>query len=184
MPATNGCTDKLCVYFSGLDVRLKEDEYHLQVPAVAAGYESLFLKDKSRRWFHTRNTEQISEYLCELVKNYKGRVIFLGTSLGGYAAIMFGLKAMPAKIIAFSPQTSTKFHPRSLCSEYDAAQQWPTLEIHRCEIQTDLIEMWNDKFHAEAMGNYAKVITHPCTIHSCAQALHESGKLQEIIHNS
>ena len=180
VPATNGCTDKLYIYFSGLDGRLKEDEYHLYAPAMKLGYESFFFKDISKRWYHTTNTEEIKQQLCNIVANFDGRVIFVGTSFGGYGAIMFGLHAHPAKIIAFSPQTSCQFCDTPLAKQYELSENRPIIEIHRCKTQRDNTQ-WNDKASADAMVEYATIIIHDCEIHSSVEALHNIGKLQEIL---
>lgn len=52
----------------------------------------------------TKNIDETVEYLKDIVINYKN-VIFLGTSSGGYAAILFGSLLNINSVVAFIPQT-------------------------------------------------------------------------------
>lgn len=70
----------------------------------------LLVKDDSNTWFFCINDDETSyshkkllEYLKEISKKYE-RVICIGSSMGGFAAIFFGTRIHAHKIIAFSPQ--------------------------------------------------------------------------------
>ena len=52
----------------------------------------------------TRSIDETATYLKNEIKDYK-RVIFLGNSGGGYAAILFGSLLEVATVVAFVPQT-------------------------------------------------------------------------------
>jgi hypothetical protein len=73
----------------------------------------LFYIDKNQCWYHkgiqgiTNNIDDTILYLNNIIKNgnYK-KVIFMGTSAGGYASILFGsLCDNVNNVISFSPQT-------------------------------------------------------------------------------
>jgi hypothetical protein len=69
-----------------------------------------FYADKYSCCYHkgiqckTTNIPGTFEYLKDKVKNYK-RVIFIGLSSGGYAALLFGSLLGISDVIAFYPQT-------------------------------------------------------------------------------
>jgi hypothetical protein len=55
----------------------------------------------------TTNIPETVEYLCTKIKGYS-KVIFMGTSAGGYAAILFGSLCKVDTVIAFIPPTILK----------------------------------------------------------------------------
>ena len=75
-----------------------------------------FFIDKNQCWYHkgikdiTNNIDETVVYINDIIKNgnYE-RVLFMGTSAGGYAAILFGsLCNNVNNIISFIPQTIIK----------------------------------------------------------------------------
>lgn len=73
----------------------------------------IFYVDLYQVWYHkglqgiTNNIPETSEYLKKIVVNYE-QVVFMGTSSGGYAAILFGSLCNVSNVIAFKPQTIVK----------------------------------------------------------------------------
>jgi len=69
-----------------------------------------FYIDKYRNTYHrgirdiSKNIDETVDYLKEEITNYDN-VIFLGTSAGGYAAILFGSLLNITSVVAFIPQT-------------------------------------------------------------------------------
>ncbi|QSE96644.1 alpha/beta fold hydrolase [Fulvivirga lutea] len=74
--------------------------------------DKVFIRDFNQAWYHKGVSEElnsigaIKDYLQELLHegNYK-RVCFIGNSMGGYAAILFGNLLKVDAVIAFAPQT-------------------------------------------------------------------------------
>jgi hypothetical protein len=66
--------------------------------------DKVFLSDTNRLWY-VEDYKEIITYLKELTKNYK-KVIFIGSSLGGFASIFFSIYLKPDVSISFSPQTT------------------------------------------------------------------------------
>jgi len=72
----------------------------------------LFFIDKNQCWYHkgiqgiTSDIDETVCYLNDIIKkgNYE-KVIFMGTSSGGYAAILFGSLCNVHNVISFIPQT-------------------------------------------------------------------------------
>jgi hypothetical protein len=73
-------------------------------------YTRHFYLDKYKLWYHkgiigiSTNINDTLIYLKGIINNYE-EVIFLGSSAGGYAAILFGSLLNVNKVIAFIPQT-------------------------------------------------------------------------------
>jgi molybdopterin converting factor small subunit len=69
-----------------------------------------FYKDLNYSWYHhgikdiTSNIDETVVYLRKVICDYK-KVIFIGASAGGYAAILFGSLLSITDVIAFIPQT-------------------------------------------------------------------------------
>jgi hypothetical protein len=72
-----------------------------------------FFIDRKQCWYHkginniTTNIDETVDYLKNIIKNYE-KVIFMGTSAGGYAAILFGSLCNVSNVISFIPQTILK----------------------------------------------------------------------------
>lgn len=72
----------------------------------------IFIKDDYQAWYHKGINEDLSsmnllaKYLEGIILegNYK-KVCFVGNSMGGYAAILFGVLLNVDEILVFSPQT-------------------------------------------------------------------------------
>jgi predicted esterase YcpF (UPF0227 family) len=69
-----------------------------------------FYIDRQQCWYHkgihniTSNIDETVTYLKDIIKNYE-KVIFMGISAGGYAAILFGSLCNVTNVISFIPQT-------------------------------------------------------------------------------
>jgi predicted esterase YcpF (UPF0227 family) len=72
-----------------------------------------FFIDRQQCWYHkginkiTSNIDETVDYLKDIIKNYE-KVIFMGVSAGGYAAILFGSLCNVSNVISFIPQTILK----------------------------------------------------------------------------
>lgn len=79
-----------------------EDQY----PTI----DKLFLKDEKVLWYNfgitgiSENVEETVLYLKEYIKEYEN-VVFIGASMGGYAALLYGSILNVKTVIAFRPQT-------------------------------------------------------------------------------
>ena len=72
--------------------------------------DRLYVRDVSDAWYNkglkflTTDIDSTVEYLKNLSKNYS-EICCIGSSSGGYAALLFGSLLQAKKILAFSPQT-------------------------------------------------------------------------------
>jgi len=73
----------------------------------------IFLKDANLAWYNkglapiTNSVLTTAELLRNKIRPYK-RAFFIGSSSGGYAAILFGSLLKVSRVIAFRPQTKVK----------------------------------------------------------------------------
>ena len=69
-----------------------------------------FFIDRKQCWYHngihniSNNIDETVTYLKDIIKNYE-KVIFMGVSAGGYAAILFGSLCNVTDVVSFIPQT-------------------------------------------------------------------------------
>lgn len=73
----------------------------------------IYLRDFSQTWYHSGilgesgNIEDRAIYLANKIKNSEAnKVVLFGNSMGGYAAILFGILINADIVHAFVPQTS------------------------------------------------------------------------------
>jgi hypothetical protein len=70
----------------------------------------IFIRDINKCWYYKGISsqydciEKTSELLRELTQDYAGRVITVGSSAGGYAAVLFGVMLDALRVFAFSAQ--------------------------------------------------------------------------------
>ena len=73
-------------------------------------FDKKFYIDIEQCWYNkgirgiSKNIDETRTYLKEVIKEYK-KVVFIGTSAGGYAAILFGSLLNISNVIAFAPQS-------------------------------------------------------------------------------
>lgn len=174
--------------------------------------DKLFIRDINCRYYITglKNTTGDLEDTIEILrkkishKKYK-KVVAIGCSAGGFAAILFGQLLQFDKVIAFSPQTVIDDKKDSLIGDiYNAPKtcQWlrslftENAFYHKCldlrnfapfKTPIDIHYSVNgnkgiDKKHALYLeGDSCKIFEHPGNDHMIALTLRNKGELKEII---
>jgi hypothetical protein len=108
--------DILIVSFSGHALKFGEVpvyEFYNFLTKHYPQYDKQFYIDSRLKHYHygikdtTTSVETTVEYLKDKIKDYK-KVVFMGVSSGGYAAILFGSLLNITMVIAFIPQTILK----------------------------------------------------------------------------
>lgn len=179
MITREGKKDKLVVYFSGKQPDYSSGHFHFMGSGYNAGFESVFVRDTSNTWYNTENYKECADNLIHIMQTFNGKCVFIGSSMGGYGALKFGLDCMPDKILAFSPQVDTPFSEIDLPELYMQAQKIPDIEIHLCE-KTDNPN-WDDIGSAQRMREFAKIVTHECNGHNCAEILKDRNEILDLI---
>lgn len=117
----NSLNDDLCViYFSSHDIYypntpdnfniniVQKDKFEWRRNTPISAYKQIFVRDLYKQWYiQGINNETATPFMLLrlLEKHTKGyRVITIGSSAGGYAAILYGTLLGAEKIIAFNPQ--------------------------------------------------------------------------------
>jgi hypothetical protein len=147
-------------------------------------YDRLFYVDTKRRWYHngidglTTNIEDTVSYLQAKIDGYS-RVIFIGMSAGGYAAILFGSLLGVNNVIAFVPQTILN-HENSLNIRYMDVKPFinahTTYTIIGDNMGKDLHDISHCR-HLEALEN-VNIMTYD---HLNIRELRDTGRLKDII---
>lgn len=103
----NKKNSKLIVYFSSAGAKSFEGY------SLLSKYTSnkLFIRDSMRSWYNgiipeiSNSADELVKYLSPIIANFnKKNITFIGSSMGAYAALLFGIKLGIGKVIAFSPQ--------------------------------------------------------------------------------
>ena len=133
--------DKLCpskdycaIYFSSNDIYypntekifrkriVDQDAYEWYGTKINKAYKHIFLRDIYKQWYlkginnNIDTPEKLLEWLRAETKGYK--VIALGSSAGGYAAMLYGSQLHAERILTFNPQ----FEINSLFERSDEAK--------------------------------------------------------------
>tara|TARA_B110000305_G_C19465899_1_gene658011 strand:- start:1340 stop:2716 length:1377 start_codon:yes stop_codon:yes gene_type:complete len=176
--------------------------------------DKLFIRDINCRYYMTglKNSTLSFEETIELIKSYctkkkYRKIIGLGCSAGGFAAILYGQLLNFTKVLAFAPQTVINRKKDELIEDiYNAPKtcKWlqtksneplyqKSLDLNnfspfdKCPIDIHYSVNGNngiDKKHAlyiECEG--CKIIEHPGNDHMIALTLRNNGKLKNIIEN-
>lgn len=206
-------SDTLFVLFSGMGWKQSKPTFiFYNFLKSYNNIDKLFIRDIKMRYYltglknTTSNLNETIEYIKQLttVKKYK-KIVALGCSAGGYAAIFYGLLLNFNKIIAFSPQTVLNEKKESIIKdiynapntciwlrdlnkedkEYQKALDLKNYQPFTSDIEIHYSVNGNkgiDKNHAEyILEDRCKLIEHPGNDHMVALTLRNNGKLKKII---
>jgi len=176
-------------------------------------FDKLFLRDIDRNYYLTglknssKNLKETIDLIKKLisVKKYR-KIVSIGSSAGGYAAILFGQLLNFSKVIAFNPQTVLSEEKESIIEDYyytvDRCKELRNLNLsdtfyQDCLNLKNLVPFKTEvDIHvsnlSEVDKNYANFIEHKnCKLvkyntstHLLAFQLRESNKLKEIIEDN
>lgn len=109
----SGCADFACVTFGGIAQGLGVPVFEFFRTLQAAGIDSLFIRDPSQGWYQRpipdlgadpgAMARRVSELAAELLPGR--RIVTVGNSMGGFAAMLFARLCGFDAAVAFSPQT-------------------------------------------------------------------------------
>lgn len=118
--------DKLscCIYFSSNDLYFPNDETQFQYSVIdkdryewrniqpVNAYKNIYVRDVNKQWYLNGICEKYNtpeKLLSLLKKETEGfEITTLGSSAGGYAAILYGIQLNAIRIFAFNPQFEIK----------------------------------------------------------------------------
>jgi len=193
------------ISFGGLMTRLGMPPKEFMKSFIDKNINILFLKDFQQCWYQrgllgiSNDVEETVEYIRgELPLNQK-YVCTVGTSAGGYAAILFGVLLGVDKVIAFGPQTIVNKNIFNRFKSADSREQdlsslWGTrfLDLiqvlesteYNGEIHVHFAEDHpKDRKAAERISSFptVRLHSHPSGSHNIAGWLKRNGKLDEVL---
>lgn len=85
----------------------------------------VFFRDLSQSWYHsgltgiTQDVHQTKDYIQTIIDRVKpSEIVFVGNSMGGFAAILFSTLLNIGRVVAFSPQTYIGFRKKLMARDF------------------------------------------------------------------
>jgi len=127
----------LIIAFTGFIHRLSMRVYEFFELTKATGYSRILLRDEYRVWYHHGIDRQRGDYpslinylKCEIEKLKPEKIICLGTSAGGYAAIVVGHHIGADYVHAFAPHTDLDISLNSCLGRFRRSRyRWARLKL-------------------------------------------------------
>ncbi|NRR92003.1 hypothetical protein HSX10_10540 [Winogradskyella undariae] len=203
----------LLVSFGGIKQGMGIPIYEFYNVFKDIGCDKVYIKDVNQAWYHKGVNREIDDIkkLKELlqkiiIKGAYEKVIFIGNSMGGYGAILFGALLNVDSVIAFSPQTFigkiNRFWYRDhrwkkelskvYLDNFSQKKYYNLKKSLKREIFNPKIEIFyslNDKLdslHAERLKNQfnIKLVPYLKGNHNLIKVLRDDGELINIIRKS
>ncbi len=144
----------------------------------------VFVSDSSKKWYRNGIDESsgFADSINILKKVIDGRVLFMGHSAGGYAAMLFGSLIGVDSVLAFSPQTKVSDDWSGFIPHDDF---YDIIKGSVCEITIVYCERYVKDFeHIKQFFGRAKIQRLNCDHHNSARyATKKSNFLQQYIEN-
>ena len=159
----------------------------------------IFVKDFLQCWYQkgllgkTHDIESTVEYLNGILPETTGKLITLGASAGGYAAIRFGVALNADRILAFSPQTLidketvrvfAKSCLRDMAFDRIDLDLKKVLDHYNSKAAIEVhygLKNRRDRIAVNHIREHVKVIAYETDTHLLASSMKEKGLLQQII---
>ncbi len=176
--------------------------------------DKIFLRDFHQAWYQKgvdselNHIDKLIEHLREQIAiNQYDKICFLGNSMGGYAAILFGTLLNVDSVISFAPQTfidrlnrwrswdrrwtkelSSVYAFKEKRPEYfDLKNQLSTLDSYKTQIniyysKNDRL----DRYHAERLKSTRNILLHPRPEegHDIVKQIRNSGELKALLQSA
>ena len=159
----------------------------------------IFVKDFKQCWYQkgllgkTSDIESSIEYLKNVIPKTNEKLVTLGASAGGYAAIRFGIALNADRILAFSPQTFideetarvfSKSCLRDMIFDNIDLDLKKILDKYNPKVKIEAyygVDNNRDKINIDHIKDYVKEFPYETDTHLLASYLKEKGILKEII---
>lgn len=119
-----GLSKNAVLAFGGMSAKfggISRYELKNTLTRLAPDWNKHFFIDHHGKWYHegllgiTTNIEDTILYISDQINNYE-KVIMIGISAGGYAAILFGSLLYADTVLAFHPQTRISKKRKKYCN--------------------------------------------------------------------
>lgn len=190
---------KTLLAFGGMAAGLSMPPKEFFKSLTSKNMNIIFVKDFRQCWYQkgllgkTNNLSDSISYLKNLIPETTEKLITLGASAGGYAAIRFGVALNANRIMAFSPQTlideeTVKVFSKSCLKDMifgsDDLDLKIILEKYNKEQNIEVYYGRNNNRDRDAVDHikdYVKAFSYETDSHLLASYLKERGILQELL---
>jgi len=191
----------LCGFSGALGRKIDKIEWNQFFNSIHLNSKKLYLRDLNNSWWQCGfsglkgyGVEALLKFLEVSIKESEAKkVIFLGTSMGGYGALLFGNLLKVDYVVAIVEQ--------SYISE-DRIEKFNLSNLYRqCNIDFRTMDLKNfitgtrpechlyfgdvpeDIEAAERLSNFKNIILHPCTqpTHKLAKDLVKDGTIEKLL---
>lgn len=115
-------TKKLYIFFGGINGKIGGiPPFEFYQTSKLLNASKIFLRDLDQAWYQTglpgltKNCFETKELILKKILEIQPKdTIFVGNSMGGFAAILFGVLIGKGRVVAFSPQTFISLRKRFL----------------------------------------------------------------------
>lgn len=206
-------SERLLVSFGGIKQGLGIPTFEFFNSLSNIHCDKLFLRDFNQAWYQFGVNEEIStigkihDYLkAEISGNDYQKTCFIGNSMGGYAAILFGSMLGVKTVISFAPQTFIDQWNR--LAALDLRWRRQLKRVHQAETEGTYLDLKKhlerqnypdteififysrdyrlDRVHAERLKGSKNVHLRPLPggDHSIVKTIRDSGELQRLVSNA
>lgn len=200
---------ELWVFFGGINGGLGVPIFEFGNIAKDIDVKKVFVRDRYQAFYHKglENVDGVIDiasmkiYLKKIIEKSKAdKVVFIGNSAGGFAAILFGSMLKVEAVHAFCPPTLVRRKLLPEISDKLGSDNWKIIEAsEKSDLLSHLSNEKNDKtlyhiyfdegspdsFHAKRLENFSNVVLH--TYHSgghkLIKKLKDKGELTVILHS-
>jgi hypothetical protein len=201
---------KLILAFGGIKGALGMPTFEFYQSSSIINESRVFFRDFSQNWYHsglrgvTPDVPATASYIRSLIDRVAPEeVIFIGNSMGGFAAILFSTLLDTGRVVSFSPQTFIS--PFKRLRAGDTRWKWEVLDTYRSSLfkpkHYDLRHLLDhsprhnridiyvssldrlDMVHVREIANFSNVQLHVYEVggHRLVKDLRDAGLLQEIL---
>jgi len=203
----------LILVFGGIKGAMGMPTFEFYKSTSILNQHRIFFRDLSQHWYHsglsgiTQDISQTKDYIQALIDRIKPlETIFVGNSMGGYAAILFSTLLNTGRVVAFSPQTFIS--PVKKFQSRDFRWKLPTLSTYLYTLtkpryfdlsnlleqsrQENPIDLHVSSFdtldmqHADNIASFTnvRIHTHALGGHNLVRHLRDNGSLHAILRDS
>jgi hypothetical protein len=201
---------KLYVIFGGIAQGFGLPPFEFLKTSSMLDGSKLFIRDPSQSWYQNGLPGVADDIhgLADALKKVIGSIdheqeVFMGNSMGGFGAILFGSMLSKGRVVAFSPQTFITRTRRFLVRDRRWASQIANTYVtskgkeHIYDLRIFLIDRGSrcrvevhycsedrlDRIHADRLRGLPNIefIDHKVGGHHLVKSLRDSGKLLEMI---
>jgi pimeloyl-ACP methyl ester carboxylesterase len=209
-----GNSTTLLLAFGGMKGKLDIPPFEFFGLTGEMPIKRLFVRDLKQAWYHRgvrrhgSTIPKVAEHLEQLIASHRiDRLVVVGTSAGGYAALIFGSLLGADRVLCFGPQTSLDLNVlgemddhrwddkiTALASNDDLDPAWIDLRgaLPKARVAQTQYELYfddsypPDRLHAERLDGIDGVQLRPVAggEHEVARKMRNTGELERVLRSA